>query len=85
MGTGSSEVAGKFQQIADLGEHTACGIPYTTLDSHISHGGGKGKANLCGVWSLVSTTVYEFELKPSYRMHFDHSWWPHGKFSSVKF
>lgn len=53
MGAESSEIAGKFQQIADLGEHTACDIPYTTLDSHISHSGGKGKAKLCGVWCLL--------------------------------
>lgn len=80
MGAGSSEVASQFQH-TDLREGTTCGVPGTAVDIRSSHSGQhrEGRAQ----WSLVSTTVYDFELKPSCRMHFDHSWQPRGKFSSV--
>lgn len=68
MGARSSEVAGEFLHRAELWRPIS--IPV---------GSREGKA----VWAVVSTAVYAFEQKPSCRMHFDHSWRPHGKFSSV--
>lgn len=81
-GAGSSEAVGQFQHTAHLREHTSpSGAPQTTIDIRISHSGGQREGKT--MWSLVSTTVYELEQKPSCRMHFDLSWWPHGEFSRV--
>lgn len=78
FGNRSSEVAAKFQQVADRRGHTSRMGTYIQPLAFVCYTREGG-----GMCSLVSTAVCEFELAPFCRMHFDHSWLPHIKSPSA--